>query len=152
MNNYYTDFNEIQFVIATNKKGGIPVSYQVLENYNGMVFYIGIIYDAVKSTFDLNLEWSSWGLDFFGDTLQEGYVYRFHQLESLLNYIKLKYNIEINDIPLKLSVNQNDFPNVINNADKKQEFETDWKRFQSDFKTHLFLDRSLSLLQTTHPI
>jgi hypothetical protein len=151
MNKNFTDFNALLAFIQDKGRGGIPITYRLLPKYAGMALYIGIAFDFKKANYELNLEWISFGLDFYGDTLQEGYLYKFETLEQLIPYLHTTYQIAITDIPIKFEFDTSLFPNPIKDADQKPIFEVAWQQFQKDFKNGLFLDRSLSLVHSTYP-
>lgn len=113
--------------------------------------YIGIAFDFKKAKYELNLEWISFGLDFYGDTLQEGYLYKFDTLELLIQYLQAMYQIALTDIPVEFNFDMSQFPNPIKDATQKPVFEAAWQQFQKDFKAGLFLDRSLHLVHSTYP-
>jgi hypothetical protein len=131
-------------------RGAIVITHQNVEEYPGMVLYLGLHFDIDQQEYDLDIEWISFGLDAFGENLLEGYLYRFDSLEKLLAYLQEKYNIAVTDIPLNYCIDQSKFPNPFTNADQKSEFEAAWKKFQADFATKMFLDRSQRLIHSTH--
>ncbi len=149
LQNNFTDIKTLENHIEGNKKGSILVSYQNCEDYEGMVLGIMIVFDIEENKYELDLQWASFGLDFYGDTLQESYVYQFKNLEELLDYLLLKYKIKITDIPIKYSFNPVLFPNPIKDKTRKPLFETIWEKFQEDFKNDLFLDDSLGLVYSS---
>lgn len=122
------------------------VGHRNCDDYPGMVLVIFISFEPEASAFELDLEWSCFGLDFYGDTLQESYLYRFESMQSLLSYLKNKYKISITGIPILYQIDQAQFPNPITHASQKPEFEAGWKRFQHDFRAGKKLDDTLKLV------
>jgi hypothetical protein len=57
------------------------------KGYPGMVSVILIRFDTRQAKYQLDLEWECHGLDFYGDTLHESYLYEFESLEKLLEYL-----------------------------------------------------------------
>jgi len=147
--NNFTDPEAIQTYIQNKEKGGILITYRNCKEYEGMVLSIMIAFDTRDSKYQLDLQWMSLGLDFYGDTLQETYLYQFENLEKLLEYILAKYAIRVTDIPLSYSFDSSQFPNPIKDKGKKIIFEAAWQQFQSDFKMGAFLDTSLKLVYTS---
>ncbi len=127
----------------------IVVTHRNIEGYAGMVMYIGIKFNIEKAKYELNLEWMSLGLDLYGDTLQESYHYQFDSLEKLLDYLLIKYNIKVTDIPIKYQFEKDQFPDPIYYKEQKHEFEVTWKKFQQDFKNDAFLDPLLKLVYSS---
>lgn len=146
----FTDINELKTFIHDKGKNCIPISYQLLPKYPGVVLYIGMIYEPKKENYELSLEWMAMGLDFYGDTIQESYIYAFHTLEALLEYLSSNYKIEITDIPLKFEFDSSQFPNPINDAHEKLIFEAAWNQFEEDFRKRIFLDHSLLLVYSSN--
>lgn len=122
------------------------IGHRNCDAYPGMVLAILISFEREASAFELDLEWSCYGLDFYGDTLQESYQYQFEKLGPLLGYLLTTFNISITDIPVQYKTDQDRFPNPITHASQKSEFEAVWKRFQEDFRTGKMLDESLELV------
>lgn len=125
------------------------IADRVLEEYEGMALRIMLRFDKKTSKFQLDLDYECLGLDLYGDTLLESYVYEFEGLENLLKYIGSKYHVGFPDIPVKYNFNHEQFPNPIKYDAKRPQFEIEWKKFQSDFKAGVFLDRSLKLIYST---
>ncbi len=146
MKNHFVDIHELTEFMLDKRKGSIPVAYQLLPDYAGMVLYIGIIFDLKKHQYLLSLEWMALGLDAYGDTLQESYSYQFDRLELLIEYLQLKYAIAVTEIPMKFEFDDHQFPNPIKDEAQKSLFEAAWSQFQKDFKEGLFLDQSLVLV------
>jgi hypothetical protein len=126
------------------KKGHLLITYQQCEGYPGMVLGIVMRFDTLVSLYELDLEWMSFGLDFYGDTLQESYVYCFPNLEGMIGYLESKYSIRPSDIPKEFRINPHQYPNPLDGKDPA-EYEAGWQQFQQDFQKGLFLDPSLSL-------
>ena len=143
---YFSNIDNFKKHIFNNKNGAISIKHQNLENYKGVVFYIGIHFNFQKKEYQLNLEWICFGLDLFGDNLVESYVYQYKNIENLLNYIYKKHQIKITDIPTNYRFNDSLFPNPIKNIDQKNAFEMEWKKFENDFKKGIFLDTSQKLV------
>lgn len=125
------------------------VGHRNCDGYPGMVLTILISFEPKASGFELDLEWSCYGLDFYGDTLQESCLYRFYSLESLLFYLEKKYEISLTDIPIQYKIDQTQFPNPISHASQKPEFEAGWERFQEDFIAGRLLDETLKLVSSS---
>ncbi len=130
-------------------KGAHLITYRPCEGYPGMALALMIVFDVPKGIFQLDLQWMSLGLDLYGDTLQESYVYEFPNLESLLIYIRETYGLEVTDIPLKYTFDPSQFPDPIKDAEQKLVFEAAWQRFQVDFREGKFLDGKLKLVYTS---
>lgn len=150
MNKNFADINELRAFVAHKGSGGIVVTHLNLTQYPGMVLYIGIGFDCNKAKYELNLEWMCLGLDFYGDTLQVGYLYKFDTLEALLEYLDFKYQIKVFDIQINYKFDTERFPNMLKDEAHKPLFEEAWLRFRQDFSNKLFLDSSLQLVHTTH--
>lgn len=146
MQSYFDNFEGLNSYIQNNVKGSILVSYRNCADYEGMVLGIMIVFDGREPKYELDLQWMSMGLDLYGDTLQESYVYQFVSLEALLEYLLLKYHINISDIPLKYQFDLSQFPNPIKDEAKKPLFEAAWQKFLVDFENGAFLDPSLKLV------
>lgn len=146
--NKATFSSEEEFIqhINSKKKGELVVGYFDCNSYKGIALVIMIVFDTKKSTFDLDLQWMSLGLDLYGDTLQESYVYQFKTIQSLLKYLDSKYQIKTTDIPYEFKFNNDQFPNPISDTASKPVFEVAWREFQSDFKSGAFLDLSQKLV------
>ncbi|MBO6525072.1 MAG: hypothetical protein JJ971_14685 [Balneolaceae bacterium] len=142
----FSDTNEFVDFISAKKKGELIVGYFDFEGYDGMALSIMIIFDTRTSQFDLDLQWISLGLDLFGDTLQESYVYRFPSIIKLLEYLASKYLLSVSDIPLSYSFDNKKFPNPITHTNRKSDFKASWKNFQTDFKKGVFLDTTQELI------
>ncbi len=144
--NNFPDLEALKNFIQNKRKGEILITYRKCDDYAGMALAIMIVYDVSQSKYELDLQWMSLGLDLYGDTLQESYLYEFKSIEELLDYLELKYDIKVTDIPVQYQFDINQFPNPIKNANKKAAFEAAWKQFQLDFKKGKFLDSSLQLV------
>jgi hypothetical protein len=144
--NYFTDSHSIMAHIQSKAKGGIVVAYRNCKDYEGMVLGIMIIFDTSQAKYQLDLQWMSFGLDFYGDTLQETYLYQFENLEKVFDYLLANYDIKLTDIPVNYSYDNSQYPDPIKDEAKRPDFEVAWKRFQEDFKTGAFLDSSLKLV------
>mgnify|MGYP003639071654 CR=1 FL=1 len=142
----FSDKNEFNTFLSTKIKGELTVGYFDCEDYEGMVLAIMIVFDTQKSQFDLDLQWMSLGLDLYGDTLQESYVYRFSSVTKLLEYLDSKYSLTVSEIPLEFKFESEKFPSPITHAEKHSVFKTSWESFQSAFKQGLFLNPSLDLI------
>jgi hypothetical protein len=143
---HFPSLIELKNHLQNKIKGGLLVTYKKCDNYEGMALSIMIVFDVQKSKYELDLQWMTLGLDLYGDTLQESYLYEFESLELLLEYLQIKYGIKITDIPINYKFDSSQFPDPISNASQKAEFETAWQRFQIDFKKGLFFDTSLKLV------
>lgn len=142
----FSDIDDIKLNIQNLGKGAFQISYRNCEEYDGMVLGLMIVFDLNMQKYELDLQWMCFGLDLYGDTLQESYVYQFQNLELLLDYLKNKYNIHISDIPIKYKFDPLYFPDPIKNCGKKTDYERAWQSFQQDFKRGLFLDPTLNLV------
>ena len=132
--------------MQTKGKGGIVVAYRHCTGYEGMVLAVMIVFDTRQPKYELDLQWMALGIDFYGDTLQESYVYRFENLEDLLAYLLAKYDIDVTAIPQAFKFNPDEFPNPLNHDGKEDLYKTSWEQFQVDFKKGDFLDASLALV------
>ena len=128
------------------EKGFKQTAHLNCDDYDGMVLVIGIRFDIHQSTYELDLQWECLALDFFGDTLQESYVYEFASIEKLLEYLEVKYNIKVTDIPIKYQFDADKHPRYEYDESKRPHFEIAWKRFKEDFKKNKFLEPSLNLI------
>lgn len=148
-NSNFTSLDKLISFIKSTKDGSLSIIHQNLENYEGMVFYIGIRFNVAKNDYQLNLEWMCLGLDLFGDNLVESYVYQFNKLELLLEYLDKKYQIKITDIKTNYMFDDALFPNPIKNKDKENLYKNKWEQFQNDFKSGNFLDSTLQLVYSS---
>lgn len=146
MQRNFTDFDALNAWIQNREKGFLLITYRHCRNYEGMALCIMLVFDAGKEKYELDLQWMSLGLDLYGDTLQENYVYRFENLEKLLAYLLEKYDIKVSDIRLDYKFDLNKFPNPMKDEAEKPIFEAAWARFQTDFNHGAFLDTSLHLV------
>ena len=146
---YFNDLQSLKSFTEQQSKGTLLVTYRNLPEYPGITLAIMIVFDIPKNKYELDLQWMCLGLDLYGDTLQESYVYSFKNLETLLSYLKEKYDISISDIPLNYSFDQEKHPNPIKDADKKAEYEAAWQKFHKAFQNGDFLDASLNLTYST---
>ncbi len=143
---YFSSIEEIEKHLKAQDGGNILVEYRNVNDYPGMVLAMMITYIPTHSTYGLDLQWMSLGLDLYGDTLQESYLYAFHQLADVIAYLEKTYGIKATDIPLKYQFDKEKFPDPIKDFLSKPEFEAAWEQFQQDFRQGLFLDRSLSVI------
>lgn len=148
----FRNFEALNEFIQNKKKGSILIGYRNIPSYAGMVLGIGMIFDTNKFKYELDLEWISFGLDLFGENLLENYLYKFMNLEELLEYLKANYDILVTDIPLKYKIDQSLFPNPIKDLDQKPIYEAAWEKFQDDFKRGIFLDDSLQLVFSSNQL
>lgn len=146
---HFTDFEALNIFLEHKQMGGLLITYRHCEGYEGMALAIMINFDIRQAKYELDLQWMSLGLDLYGDTLQESYVYRFESLEKLTDYLQTAYSINVTDIPVKYQFDSSQFPDPIKDKAKKPIFEEAWQRFQKDFKTGHFLDTSLKLVYYT---
>ena len=146
MQSTFSDFQALTTYIQKEEKGAILIVYQNCPDYEGMVLGIMLVFDTLKAQYRLDLQWMSFGLDPYGDTLQESYVYQFENLEILLDYLKEGYGIEVTDIPLKYKFDPSRYPDPINDGAKRLRFEQSWQKFQIDFRNGVFLDPSLDMV------
>ncbi len=121
------------------------IGYRHCNGYPGMALALMIVFDTAKDKYLLDLQWMSLGLDLYGDTLQETYVYRFKNLVQLTGYLSEKYQVEVTDIPVKYRFDTKSFPNPIYNRDQEDEFKEAWERFLNDFRNGMFLDSTAKL-------
>ena len=101
----FSDVEALNVHVQTAAKGAMLITHENCADYPGMVLSIMIVFDVSASTFQLDLQWMSFGLDPYGDTLQESYVYEFDSLEALLSYLLKTYAIAATDIPIRYSKN-----------------------------------------------
>lgn len=148
--NSFPDSKALKSYTEEKGRGAIVVGHHNLENYPGMVRYLGLHFDVSKTEYDLDIEWISFGLDAFGENLLEGYLYRFGSLDELLAYLKNQYEIEVTDVSAYYQIETSQFPDPFKNADQKPLFEAAWERFQKDFASRLFLDEAMQLVHSTH--
>ena len=141
---YFSDLSDLETHIHSHQKGFILVTYRPMEGYPGMALAMMIVFDVNNQSYQLDLEYICLGLDLYGDTLMENYVYQFSDMDDLLAYLKKKYQIDVSDIPVNYTFDQEAFPNPIKNPDQKPMFEAVWQQFQRDFENELFLDKSLN--------
>lgn len=140
------DLESLKTYLQDKKKTSIMIGYRHCEGYPGMVLGLMIVLDQKEGSYDLDLQWMSFGLDVYGDTLQESYVYRFDDLGQLMAYLQSTYGIQISDIRIPFHVDQAQFPSPLTHADQKAVFESAWERFQIDFRNGEFLDPDLNLV------
>lgn len=150
MSTTFSNFTELQTHFETKQKGFLTIAQTNMTAYAGMVFDVRIIFDIPKGKkYELDLQWISFGLDLFGENLLENYLYRFENLELLVQYLDKKYQIKITDIPTNYQFDDANFPNPVKNEAEKSIFEAAWERFQQDFRKGLFLDKGLELVYAT---
>lgn len=130
--------------------GHLVIGYYTMPEYPGMARYMGFRFDFRKNHFELNLEWTALGLDPYGDTLQESYVYGFSNPEQLLDYLSENFGIRVSDIPRKYSFDQNFIP-LAQSEEQRLLYDSAWNRFREDFRQKLFLDTRLPLLYSSSP-
>ena len=130
-------------------KGGLLIRYENCEGYDGMVLGIMLVFESGKTLFHLDLQWMSFGLDPYGDTLQESYVYQFESLEELLLYLAEKYGVEVHDIPVNYRIDPERYPDPVKDEAKRPLFEAAWQRFQTDFRKGVFLDQAQRLVYSS---
>jgi hypothetical protein len=147
----FQHLDELQAFLQQKKIGHILIGYRNLPDYAGMVLGLGIIFNTEKPSYELDLQWVSFGLDVFGENLLENYLYRFLTLEELLAYLEDTYQIGVTDIPLRYQIDQDAFPNPIKDSAQKPLYEAAWQQFQSDFETGKFLDEALQLVFSSQP-
>jgi len=147
-NEYFSSIEELETFINGEGKWGVVVGYLDMPDYAGMVLYIGI---HSKNKYELNLEWMSLGLDFYGDTMQESYMYHFDTLKQLTDYLVTKYNIKISDIPLDYKSDRRKFPSPLDDERFKPAYTEAWERFLREFIDGIFLDKSLKLIYSSQP-
>lgn len=150
MNQNFTSIEGLESHIQDKKVGNILVGYRNVSDYAGMVLGIGIIFDTHKTNYELDLEWISFGLDLYGENLIENYLYKFEDLQTLVDYVHKNYGISVTDIPKQYNIDQSKFPNPLKDADQKPRYEKAWQKFQDDFKNDEFLDNSLHLVFSTN--
>ena len=138
-----TDLEGLQKHLLCKQKGQLMIAYQNCENYEGVVLALMILFDTIKKDYRLDLQWASFGLDLYGDTLQESYIYQFESLQVLMDYLDQKYQIKASEIKIPFKYDAYAFPSPITHADKKSVFEEAWSRFSLDFKNGELLDPSL---------
>jgi hypothetical protein len=152
MSTTFVNFAALQTHFQTKQKGFLRLGQTNMTAYAGMVFDRSIIFDIPKKKYELDLQWISFGLDLFGENLLENYLYRFENLELLVEYLDKKYQIKVTDIPTNYQFDDNNFPNPVKNKAEKPIFEAAWERFQQDFKRGLFLDEELELIYSTNDL
>lgn len=148
----FSNKDHLKAYLDEKGSGILRIDLSNMEDYAGMVFDMGLIFDMNKGKYELDLEWISYGLDLYGENLLENYLYTFQSLDPLLEYLNNRYAMAVSDIPIELKVNLNHFPNPIKDEDKKSLFQANWERFQKDFRTGIFLDPSLNLIYSTQDI
>lgn len=145
----FPDHKALSDYMQQKEKGSLLVSYSNCIDYKGMVLGIMVFFDVPKGKYELDLQWISFGLDLYGDTLLECYLYEFEQLETLLDYLFSKYKIAVTDIPQDYHIDSSKFPDPIKNQTEKALFEAAWQQFQVDFKNGNFLEPSLRLVYSS---
>jgi hypothetical protein len=145
----FPTFEALDVHLKSTAKGYLQIAHLHCEGYEGMVLSIGLSFDVQTSRYELDLQWSCLGLDLYGDTLQENYVYRFEDLENLLQYLSSKYGVTVTDIPRSYQFQINQYPNPVKDESSKPAFEAAWQRFQQDFKSGAFRDATLKLVYST---
>lgn len=143
---YFQQQKELIDFLKEKGKSRHLVGHRNCDDYPGMVLAILISFEPEASAFELDLEWSCYGLDFYGDTLQESYLYRFESMQSLMSYLKNKYKVSITDIPIQYKIDLAQFPSPITHGSQKSQFEAGWERFQEDFIAGKLLDETLKLV------
>lgn len=142
MQRTFNDIHALKSHIQQEGKGALLITYRNCVEYEGMVLGIMLVFDTQKAEYKMDLQWMSFGLDPYGDTLQESYVYQFDSLEKLLAYLKETYSIGVTDIPIKYSFDPKGYPDPITDEAKRPLFEAAWNQFQLDFGKGKFLDPS----------
>ncbi len=150
MHKNFSDYEALHRYVQEKTKDNMLIAYRNCDPYEGMVLGIMIVFDIQVPAYQLDLQWMSFGLDPYGDTLQESYVYQFEGLEALLEYLKLTYEIKVEDIPVQYKFDPSQHPDPIKDKAQKSVFEAAWKRFQDDFNNRVFLDPALQLVYDTH--
>jgi hypothetical protein len=151
LKNNFSDIAEIKEHIIEKGKGSLTVAYNNLPEYPGIALNIGIIFDAEKKSYQLDLQWISLGLDLYGDNLVENYLYEFGSLEKLLNYLEKKYSVKLQQISKSYKFDDSKYPNPLKDKAKKPIFEKGWEKLQEDFKKGKFLDPELDLVYSSAP-
>jgi hypothetical protein len=151
MNATFQNIEALKAFTEETGRGAKAVTYRNMPDYPGMVFYIGLHFDVPKKKYELNLEWMSLGLDFYGDTLQESYMYSFGNLDQLLAYLQSKYDIAVTDIAVRFEFDPGQYPSLLKDEHRKPEYEAAWQKFREDFKRGLFLDGSQNLVYASSP-
>ncbi len=145
----FASIESLKAQIEMTQKSFLLLPHRNLSHYEGMVLSITLVYDLPQKNFDLDLQWICFGLDLFGENLLENYTYRFSNLEGLLHYLDLVFQIPVGEIPLQYSICSEQFPDPIRDAANAQIFRENWERFEQDFRTGLFLDPSQELVYSS---
>ncbi len=146
---YFKNKEEIHSHINNKKKGYMMIIYENVKDYEGMVFELGVIYDIHKNLYQLDLKWMCMALDFYSDTLVENYLYEFDDINAIIDYIDVNYNVLINHIPIQFEIDENLFPSPLKDKEKRPIFEANWQRFQQEFKSNKYLDTNLKLIYSS---
>lgn len=143
---YFKDFDALDVYLVKEQQGALAIDDRPLEGYAGMGLRILLRFDLPAHTYHLDLEWASFGLDVYVDTLVENYVYAFDTLKELTDYLHAKYQVSVDRIPIHHTIPEGLFPNPIYNGDQKDIFTGAWNRFEQEFRTGIFLDKNLRLI------
>ncbi|MCB0705588.1 MAG: hypothetical protein KDC34_09780 [Saprospiraceae bacterium] len=143
---HFADLDALKSHFQNKENGFIVIDWRNCPDYEGMALSIMLVFDTRQSRWQLDLQWISLGLDPYGDTLQESYVYQFTSLDELLEYLLLKYQIKVTDIPIHYQFDPDKFPDPVKDGAKKALFEASWKRFQHDFLNGAFFDPALTIV------
>lgn len=146
---HFSSLQALKQHLQERQKGSLLIAYKNCPDYEGMVLSFMLVYDVVKSKYQLDVQWMCLGLDLYGDTLQESYVYHFNSLENFIHHLALAYQIGINDIPISYQFNHALFPNPLKNENKKLLYQKNWERFQADFNQDKFLDKTLEVVYSS---
>lgn len=145
----FSDLEALRAHTTSSGSGFLVIAHRNCANYPGMVLCIMLVWDVPKASYKLDLQWMSFGLDHYGDTLQESYEYAFASLNALCSYLEQRYQIAPSAIPIRYSIDQSKYPSAINNAEHKSAYEAAWERFQVDFKNGLLLDPNQTLVYSS---
>ncbi|MBX7224781.1 MAG: hypothetical protein K1X55_01995 [Chitinophagales bacterium] len=150
MDTFFVSCEDLKEFFNIKKKGNLVVSVVNLPQYLGMVLHIGIQFDDDTKKYLLCLEWISYGLDFYGDTIQEGYIYEMKDVDHLLTYLWRHYHISVNEIPKAFKFDAEKHPKYYENEEERHLFSAAWEKFSRDFANGYFLDKNLKLVYSSH--
>ncbi|MCB0738544.1 MAG: hypothetical protein KDC92_13590 [Bacteroidetes bacterium] len=145
----FTTLKQLEQRFKTQKGTTQLVGYFPVEKYQSMFLAIMLNCDFEKQQYLLDLEWMCLGLDAYGDTLQESYVYQFESFDALLAYLASTYKIQVTDIPIKYNSANANHPNPWSNMAQKAEFEKEWEQFQQEFTAGKYLDKGQKVTYTS---
>ena len=145
MSTHFQNLSTLSTTLKTEKHH-LVITYLNMPEYDGMALYLGLHYIPKTEKFQLHLEYMCLGLDVYGDTLQESYIYEFNDLQAVLTYLEKKYTIKLTDIPIKFDFDSDKFPSPIYHGHLADIFREAWERFLVDFRNNKFLDSELSLI------